>query len=292
MATPTPRPSPTNDVNPPPNPGGTTTPPPSGVIVPPIIVPPPTPPPTPDNVVHFVLLAAADRQDVAADQLTAIQRAAAHLQAWYRWQMGNGKTFVFDVLRFDRPYTSDWYKDNPAGGDHRWYFWNNVLSDLWTAAQGGFGTPHDDWVTYVDCEPHPDQGAGGTNGGGNNPSGVCVMGAHDLLSLQGRSSDWGQCRGIGGSGHEFGHTFGLPHPPPPPDRDWGALMGIGYGSYPNTWLTEANKAALNANPFFQVRPHLFAPSGLCPFDDGYVNPTRPRPTQRPRPVPTGRTRIK
>lgn len=220
--------------------------------------------PTNTRVVHFIILSPMDKPAASIAMVTSVGRAALHLQAWYRAKMGNGKTFTFDVRTFRTDHSSAWYTDNPNGGNHAGYYWNNVLRDAATFAGAGFYQPLHDWVIYVDVNPLPDQYAGGTSGG--YISGCAVMGAKDLDALQGLDPDWTQCRAIGGSGHEFGHTLGLPHPPAGPN--WAiALMGVGYGTYPAAILTQADKLSLNANPFLAEQERLAPPSGLCPFDD-------------------------
>lgn len=231
------------------------------------------PPPPSPYTVHFVLLQPNDKP---AFGYGAIMRTALHIQAWYQNQMGftkpppgstqqpMGKTFYLGpriATVYFRPHPSIWYSTHDTGGDHRGWYWENTLQDLYDACKGGFGTPYDDWVVYVDADPAPDQYAGGTTSGG---SGVCVMGAKDIASLRGVDPDWTQCRGIGGSGHEFGHTFGLPHPPPGPDFGR-AIMGTGYGIYPSCVLLPSDKATLNASPFFFPQRRKLPPANLCPF---------------------------
>src|SRR5678815_1563330 len=198
---------------------------------------PPPPPHQPIPTVHFILLSPTDKVALGHG---AIIRCALHLQAWYQNQLGFkpapggtgeplGKTFTLPrrvATVYYRPHPSAWYANHDPGGAHAGWFWINALNDLREACGGGFGTPYDDWVVYVDAEPAPDQYAGGTTSGG---SGVCVMGAKDIAALRGVDPDWSQCRGIGGSGHEFGHTFGLPHPPAGPEFAR-AIMGVGYST--------------------------------------------------------------
>ena len=233
----------------------------------------PPPPTTPQHKVNFILLCPSDK---IAFGLGAIMRCALHLQAWYQNQMGFtkpppgstqvplGKTFTLapGLARvYYRPHPASWYSTHDTGGDKAGWFWINTLQDLYDACGGGFGTPYDDWVVYVDADPAPGQYAGGTTSGG---SGVCVMGAKDIASLRGIDPDWTLCRGIGGSGHEFGHTFGLPHPPPGPDFGR-AIMGTGYMSYPNCVLLDSDKKTLNASAFFTLQKRKAPPGGICPF---------------------------
>lgn len=224
-----------------------------------------------NRVVHFVYLVPSDKTDNAA---WAIHLTALHLQAWYRWQMQNGKTFSIykqtpggvSILTqiYRTSHSSSWYATHDTGGAFSGWFWINTLQDLHDLAGGGFYQDYDDWVTYVDAEPAEGQYAGGTVSPGGY-SGVCVLHAKDLASIQGIDPDWTQCRGIGGSGHEYGHTHGLPHPPPGPDFGR-ALMGTGYLIYPNCVLLQSDKDMLNQNPFFTSLPYQSPPARLCPFN--------------------------
>ena len=214
------------------------------------------------HMVHFIYLCPSDFTMAPAVN-TAIANTAAHLQAWYRTQMVDNRTFSFDVRSYLTNHTSSWYIDNDPDNNHAGAFWNNTLYDASVYAGAGFYQPYDDWVIYVNAMPYPDQYAGGTSGG--YISGCAVLGAKDIASLQGIDPDWAQCRGIGGSGHEFGHTLGLPHPPAGPDFGK-ALMGTGYLTYPLAQLLTDNRNQLDQNPFLIEQPRVDPPQGLCPFD--------------------------
>lgn len=221
----------------------------------------------PQRVVHFVYLVPWNKSAFAS---LAIRNAAIELQHWYRWQMVNGKTFTL-APRTPEIYfvsaASEWFSSNPVNDTHASWFWLNTLQVAADYAGAGFYQPYDDWVIYVDAEPAPDQYAGGTGGG--YISGCAVLGASDLLSLAGRNPTWPQCRGIGGSGHEYGHTHSLPHPPSG-DPQWPtALMGVGYTTYPHAVLRRSDRETLNANPFYTVREaqQRETTTPLCPFDE-------------------------
>jgi hypothetical protein len=213
------------------------------------------------RVVHFVYLIPSDRQQLAC---AALRQTALHLQQWYRWQMGNGKTFTLHDPIVEAVHTAHpaaWYSTNDPGGAWAGWFWINTLNELATWLGGGFYQPNDSWVVYIESGPANGQYAGGTSGG--YISGVCVLGDKDSASIRGVDPDWTLCRGIGGCGHEMGHTFGLPHPEGEPE--WGiALMGTGYGIYSQCILTQSAKDYLNTNPFFAEEPIGRVPP-VCPF---------------------------
>lgn len=230
------------------------------------------------NKLHFVYLIPSDKTNTTE---SAIERAALHMQAWCRWQMGNNKTFTLTnpiVTVRQTIHTADWYSTH-IGDDHPPHaelFWANTQTDARDYAGAGFYQEHDSWVIYIDAPTAPDQHAGGAS---VNGSGLCVLPAKDCASIRGQDPDWTLCRGIGGGLHEALHTLGLPHPPPG-SPDWSrAVMGYGYGSYPNAILTENDKVTLDHHRFFDVQPKRPKPN-VCPFHD-----ERPQRPPRPRPLP-------
>lgn len=242
---------------------------------------------TPEYRAHGVYLIPQGSQRNVDVVVTKIAYALEHLQRWYRWQLGNGKTFNLTpniVQVVNTPHPADWYSTHDAGGEQRGWYWANALQDLWDLCGGGFYQQYDDWLVYLDAEPGPGQYAGGTSGG--YTSGVCVLHARDLNALLGQDPEWTFCRELGGLGHEGGHSFGLPHPPAGPDWER-AIMGVGYNIYSGCILTAADKLWLNANPHFQVRlPRMRGNLTLCSFTDDLTRPVphpRPHPTPHPRP---------
>jgi hypothetical protein len=224
------------------------------------------------NKVHFIYIIPTDKDNVAEQAITNV---ALHLQAWYRWQLG-GKTFTLTnpiVQVCHSTHDSTWFANNGApDGDWTRFYWNNGLHELRALAGGGFGQPNNDWVTYIDAPSRDGQHFGGNHEG---YCGVAVLSGKDVASVRGVDPDWRQCRGIGGCGHETGHTFGLPHPA---NRNPHALMWTGYSGYPNCILQDADKSLLLANPFFTSIPAQ-APKGLCPFNQRPILPPRGKPAR-------------
>lgn len=229
--------------------------------------------------VQAVYIVPSDKTNLAEDSITA---ALHHLQAWYRWQM-NGKTFTLTspvVEVVTSTHNAAWYATNPVEDDQRWWFWDNATQDAWELAGVGFGQPLRSYVVYVEgALATATQTIGGTNQG---YSGVAILDGDDCLGVRGVHPTWTQCRAIGGSGHELGHTFGLPHPVGDPNY-WNALMGGGYANYSGCILVDNDVNRLNSSPFFDPFSHIIPPVGLCPFDDTHRPPTRRRPPPRPRP---------
>jgi hypothetical protein len=208
--------------------------------------------------VHFIYLVPQDRREVGT---AAIQQAALHLQRWYQQQMGNGKTFTTDNTVVTVIHTA-----HPAS-----YYETGTFGKAIADAGAGFCREFDDYVIYLDAEPGPGEGLGGLGCGaiGGNPDygGIAVLWSKDIHALMGIDPDWTLCRGIGGSGHEFGHSLNLPHPPGPPNPYWtSGIMGVGYTIYANCVLTPDDKATLNVMPFMAYMPPLTLPKDPCPLN--------------------------
>lgn len=232
------------------------------------------------NKLHFVLLVPSDKIN---NTEAALAQAALHMQCWCRWQMGNNKTFTWDLHSYQTSHDSQWYREyagdpnNPT--PHAERYWANAQTDARDYAGARFYMEHDSWVVYVDATIGADQHAGGAS---VNGSGLCVLHGKDCASIRGQDPEWTLCRGVGGGLHEALHTLGVPHPSPPPNPDWTrGVMGIGYMSYPNAILTDNDKWTLDHHRFFEVEPKRTKPN-ICAFNDGSV---RPRPNPRPKPVP-------
>ncbi|RYF92937.1 MAG: hypothetical protein EOO00_06745 [Chitinophagaceae bacterium] len=176
--------------------------------------------------------------------LDALKMCASSLKDFYRNEMG-GKTFVLNnpiVDTLTGLHNADWYNaDNgsSSGTMPRFYAFYNTLNEMKQLLGNDFNTNLYMNAVYVAA---PGDGAG--------IPGFCAMGDQDLDGLLGiNPSDNRIGRWIGGSGHEWGHGFGLPHPTDPEEQS--ALMGFGYLEYPNTFLLPADKAVLNGSMFFR-----------------------------------------
>jgi hypothetical protein len=211
--------------------------------------------------VHVVYLVPADRE-VRKGYVRALRGAIEHLQIWYRNALGTGETFrlakpVVEVVQLSQP--ASYYATTPrTDSDPALFFWFNVLSEAFALTGGGFYDLDDVWVYYVDAAPACNQATGAA-------AGVALLPANDLRGLAGEPTidpcsgevepDQGTCRWVGGLGHELGHAFGLPHPPEcepvqTASCPFDALLFFGYTTYPDAFLTAADKTALSESPFF------------------------------------------
>ncbi len=169
-----------------------------------------------------------------------LKATALNIQTFYKSQMG-GKTFtlndpVVDTLKGLHTYA--WYNsDNGAaisGTDPRFYGYYNTLNEISSLIKTNTSL-----YTYIFYVAAPGGGAGAT--------GQAALGDQDLDGLLSELTNPVK-RWIGGSAHEWGHAFGLPHP----DNQLGsALMWTGYATYPNCILQQADKDILNASKFFK-----------------------------------------
>ena len=194
--------------------------------------------------------------------INAMNVAGTSLIGWYASQVPGHKTFglanpIVQVVLL--PHDSTYYANNPRPAIFT-QFWDNVLADVFPLTGGQFSDPLNVYAYYVDVDPICNEC------GGCGTSGILVVSANDLRGLANEKSIYDPCTGknstppgigrwIGGLGHELGHAFGLPHPPGCDDGslvvcDSAALMWVGYASYPHTYLTDAEKAALVNSPFF------------------------------------------
>jgi len=201
-------------------------------------------------VVRAIYLVPTDKQEKDVYALR-IEEALRGLQAWYRDQLGDGRTFVLSAPAVGVVHTahdSKWYQGDgsfPA-------FYYNGLADAHAADSTW---PNETLVVYVDADL-----ACGQSGSG--ALGATVLPSNDLRGLNSETLvkicpndsivDVGFCRWVGGLGHELGHAFGLFHPPGC-DNGGGCpsqpIMGLGYISYPNATLLDADKNILNASRF-------------------------------------------
>ena len=221
--------------------------------------------------VRVLYLAPADR-DFRADFESSIATAVASVHRWYREQL-DGSTFAVYRPMAERcrlPEDSDYYSHGNV--------WEKVLRAVQSCAPvrdigasgGDINAAQVVWVLYVDaterlnCDEPQELGRGGL--------GLTMLPREDLeLMVQPGTLEY--CDGTfyrsvqsvyGGLAHELGHAFGLPHPPGcdegSPSCDTQALMWDGYGSYPNTYLRDDEKAVLLELPFIGPDGMAVAPT--------------------------------
>ena len=234
-----------------------------------------------EESVRVLYVVPADRE-FRDDYSDGISRMIVDVQGWYRRQLDSLTFDIYSVIpeQCHLPRGEDYY----SHGD----VWGKVLTDVQSCAPVRGNTSRFTWALYVDAEercgePH-ELGRGGP--------GLSMMGRGDLEGLSNpgpySACDGGPWEGtlgrwMGGSAHELGHTFGLPHPPGCDDGlptcDYRALMWDGYGTYPDTYLRDDEKAILRRSPFIKTPvpvgveedglPNTFA------LDQNYPNPFNP-----------------
>lgn len=199
--------------------------------------------------VRTIYLVPSDRP-VRQDYENAVADAVQAMQVWYADQL-SGRTFTLHqpiVETLVIPHSAAFFPAHPTREFPLWFF-DNAVTDGFAATGGGFNDPNHIFVFYIDSEPAPGQLVGAT-------SGVALLPAHDLLGLTGQpvpGDDAGVGRYIGGLGHELGHALGLPHPPGCEAGlstcEQGALMWLGFRSWPDTFLLPLEKTTLQASGF-------------------------------------------
>lgn len=169
-----------------------------------------------------------------------LKTTALNIQTYYKNQLG-GRTFtlnnpVIDTLTGLHSYS--WYNSdngsNISGTDPRFYGYYNTLYEI-----SKLVSINTNLYTYIFYVAAPGGGAGST--------GQAALGDQDLDGLLSEINNPVK-RWIGGSAHEWGHAFGLPHPA---NQLPTALMWTGYTIYPNCILQQTDKDLLNSNKFFK-----------------------------------------
>ena len=220
------------------------------------------------KLVRIIYLVPSDKM-VRSDYRTAIADSVLHLQNFYQNEMGNGNRFtlhspIVEVYQTSHPASYYASTQSAPGAPQYLWFWENVLNDGLDLTDGGFNDPDNRWIFHTDADTACGQIIGGS-------SGVAVMSANGFRGLVGEQNipactneppdNGGRFRWIGGTGHELGHSFNLPHPPgcggPGPaygcsggETAANSLMWVGYAFYPNTYLLPADKVILLNSGFF------------------------------------------
>ena len=206
-----------------------------------------------EGSVRVLYVVPADRE-FRDDYSDGISKAIVDVQSWYRRQL-DGLTFdIYSVMpeQCHLPRSEDYY----SHGD----VWEKVLTDVQSCAPVQGGTSRFIWALYVDAEER----CGEPHELGRGWDGLAMMGSGDLEGLSNpgpySACDGGPWEGtlgrwMGGTAHELGHTFLVPHPPGCdeglPTCDTDALMHNGYASYPNTYFRDDEKAILRRSPFIK-----------------------------------------
>jgi hypothetical protein len=148
------------------------------------------------------------------------------------------------LLRGTRP-AADYYLPcwpNVMTCEGGYSMWDNISRDL---AALGYPTRPDRLISLT----FQDEGRGGLALGGYN----LAMGSIGMLTNYDKLS-------MGGTAHEMGHAFGLPHPQDV-DGEYGvSVMGVGFYNFPRATFvdsqTNPERSHLLASPFINVRVPL------------------------------------
>ncbi len=203
-----------------------------------------------------ILYAIPSDRNYRDDYAAGIRLAVANSQRWILEQLG-GMTFAVD----DHPEPC--FMEKPSRHYAERDSWQRVLDGARRCAPISGWSLDTAWVVYADVEALCGAPGGGLGRGG--PA-LTMMGRADLEGLIGNNAPtyrnecghgpWpgGVGRWIGGFTHEFGHALGLRHPPGCdeglPSCDRGAVMDLGYASFPDAHLRLEEKAFLRSrSPF-------------------------------------------
>lgn len=186
----------------------------------------------------------------------AIKNAIVLLQAWYLGQVGKTFAIASPTPKICHlPHRADYYLVNT---------WDKISQDLQPCAPVTYApqsTAEAVWIVYADVD-HTCNTPGPIGEGG---PGLTILGVQDLDGLTGAHvRECGQSfvypvgRYIGGLGHELAHGFGLPHPPgcdkglPTCAKNQYVVLWLGYVTWPDTYLNEAERGSLRKDRFFRL----------------------------------------
>ena len=188
------------------------------------------------------------------DYSAGISKAIVDVQSWYRRQL-DGLTFdIYSVIPepCHLPEDEDYYSYTEVG--------EKVLRDVQPCAPVVSNDPGFIWALYVDVEEACD----GFQALGRGGDGLALLPGYDLELMQNPNRTRVFCDGtfyrtygsvLGGLAHEIAHAFHLPHPPgcdeDLPTCDGEALMGWGWGNYPDTYFRDDDKESLRRSPFIK-----------------------------------------
>ena len=215
----------------------------------------PTETPTTEPAVQVIYAVPSDREENTR-YAAVVRDAILHVQDWYAEQL-DGLTFAIEdptplICAVEDP--AEYYE-----GEHGW---NRVIESVRHCAPVQHWSDEYVWAIYIDakfdCEGNGELGRGA--------AGITIVHRGDLEGLT-NPDTFTLCPGspprgtfgwIGGLAHELGHAFGLDHPPGCDDGlsncDYAALMCFGfYWDYPETYLTNEDKAILKTSPFLKHR---------------------------------------
>ncbi len=213
-----------------------------------------------EKTVRFIYFHPADT-GVRATYKSAIERAAVSIQDWYAQRL-EGRS-----IRLASPSVETCQGREPASY-YATQSWSRVAAAVKDCIpEFAWNDSAHRWVIYADVRHQ----CGGKESLGASAQGVAILPAQDLQGVSGEEAIIDACgaaipyvgsagisRWIGGLGHELGHALGLPHPEGCEQGasgcDAGSLMWLGYVSFPNIELRDAERAALKASPFIVSVP--------------------------------------
>ena len=209
---------------------------------------------TPRTPMVQVIYAVPSDRDENLRYVEAIRHAILDLQKWYAEQL-NGFTFAIESptpLTCAVEAQAQYYEGYDG--------WNRVIDSLQHCAPVEHFSDEYVWAIYIDVESD----CSGISELGRGGEGITILTGDELKGLLNpdtfvhcgygprATGGW-----IGGLGHEIGHAFGLNHPAGCDEDlstcDYDALMSAGYWVYPDTYLTDDDKAILEKSPFLQHR---------------------------------------
>ena len=179
--------------------------------------------------------------------------AMLDLQQWYQDEMGRRRTFALEwpPQRCELPEPESYYLSPVERSWGRFYRLRDAVRETCAdvMAEREFTT-----LIFADID-EPCQGSqiGAAGMPQTYSAGYAILRPPYFIC---GDSSWSRDRWVGGTGHELGHAFGLPHPPGCdeglPACDRGALMGKSHHLWPDTYLRDDEKLILDEGDFVRA----------------------------------------
>ena len=199
--------------------------------------------PTVNPIPYSVLVYLVTPTDKTIDYnyYSAAKATMQKLQAYYKTQMGNNKTFVLNPVVVDTLtalHETEWFVSNHgpeiSGADH--YQYNNAKHEMKELLGAKFDTT---LYTYFVLIPAPFSDE-------TYPSGLAAEGLNSLDGMVGNSNFY-----TGAAAHSLGHAFGLTELPV--QTSTGLMCFAGISNYPNCGFNQEEKDSLNTSLFLKVQ---------------------------------------
>jgi len=226
--------------------------------------------PDSDSEVRLIYIVPSDKQELLRMEEGA-RNALREVQRWYQSQMPDGVTFQVSekaMLVHHSSHPEEWFRKNPAlsrpeDSEFNWLY--NAIHEVRWKVMWSSLLRKDRYVILLDADV---EGQG--HEAAASQQRFAVMPWRFARAYAGQNIE-PTCNAVGVLAHELGHIFGLKHPTGcvGPDGyanrtpDCMRIMYWGPRDYPQTSLSEQDKAELRGHPMFAKRSLPARPELSC-----------------------------